>query len=229
MRLRSTLRDVLALHYRVPAAPLRPLVDGAFQLEQLEGNAAAVSLLLFRHTSMRPAKLPVPGCSFAQMNCRTYVQGASGKPEAYFLRIAVPRWPARIARIFGLDCADLKLRDAAACDDPSIRVRCGLCDGEYWHVEIRPGAPGSADSSSLDWLNVNRGYVKNSGQIIQLDVRHDRSEARACQALRVMLPARFNPAGLSNEELRRPMAAAWIDRWEIEASGSKPQAPANPR
>lgn len=223
MRFRSTLRDVLALHYRVPAAPLRPLVDAVFQLEQLEGDAA-VSLLLFRHTSVRPAKLPVPGCSFAQMNCRTYVRGVSGKPEVYFLRIAFPRWPARIARMFGLDCADLEMRDAAACDDPSIRVRCGLCDGEYWHLEIRPGESGSADSGALDWLSVNRGYLKNAGQIIQLDVRHDRSEARACQALRVMLPASFNPAGLSNEELRRPLAAVWIDRWEIEA-GARIQAP----
>src|SRR5262245_44613967 len=78
--------DVLFLHWRVPAARLRPHVPSELVIDTYDQNAW-LSLVLFR-LKVRPRGLPcVPWLSsLLELNVRTYVRGAN-RPGIYFLRM----------------------------------------------------------------------------------------------------------------------------------------------
>jgi uncharacterized protein len=92
--------DLLFMHWPVEASALRPFVPPALEIEIFEGAAwLAVAPFLMRGTRGRftPA---APGISrFPELNVRTYVRSASGRPGVWFFSLDAARALAvRVAR-----------------------------------------------------------------------------------------------------------------------------------
>ena len=85
--LAMTWRDLLFMHWPVPAERLRPLIPPALELDTFDGTAW-LGVVPFRMTGVRPRFLPaVPGLSdFPELNLRTYVT-ADGKPGIWFFSL----------------------------------------------------------------------------------------------------------------------------------------------
>ena len=96
---RQSWRDLLFIHWPVPAAVLRPLVPAELSIQEFEGTSW-VGVVPFRMTGVMRRPLPdVPGISaFGELNVRLYVE-TGGKPGVWFLSLdasnAVAVWAAR--------------------------------------------------------------------------------------------------------------------------------------
>ena len=86
--LAQTWEDVLFAHWRVPFDDVRALVPDALEVEMHDGSAW-LGITPFRLTGLRArGMLPLPGLSsFCELNVRTYVRAADGKPGVWFLGI----------------------------------------------------------------------------------------------------------------------------------------------
>jgi uncharacterized protein YqjF (DUF2071 family) len=99
--MRQNWRDLLFLHWAVPAQPLRALVPEQLDLDLFEGTAY-VGLVPFTMTGVRPVGLPpIVGLSrFHETNVRTYVHRAGGDPGVWFFSLdAANRLAVLAARI----------------------------------------------------------------------------------------------------------------------------------
>ena len=93
-------RDLLFLHWPVPAEMLRPLIPRELELDLFEGTAY-VGLIPFRMCGIRPVGLPaVPRLSrFCETNVRTYVHYKGQAPGVWFFSLdAANALAVRIAR-----------------------------------------------------------------------------------------------------------------------------------
>jgi uncharacterized protein YqjF (DUF2071 family) len=93
-------RDLLFLHWPVPAEQLRPLIPSALDLDLFNGTAY-VGLVLFTMKGVRPVGLPaVPWLSsFHETNVRTYVRHGTRRPGVWFFSLdAANAIAVRIAR-----------------------------------------------------------------------------------------------------------------------------------
>jgi uncharacterized protein len=156
----QTLDDLLLAHWRVPVEDVRAHVPAALEVEQHDGSAW-LGIAAFRVSGLRlRGLLPLPGLSsFLELNVRTYVRAADGRPGIWFFsldtssRIAVeaarrlyrlPYFHARIAADreqtwIDYECVRLNERGRVF----SARHRP---DGEVFHAE--PG--------SLEWFLAER-------------------------------------------------------------------------
>src|SRR5690242_2158779 len=82
---RQSWRQLLFLHWRVPAAVLRALVPAALEIDVFEHDAF-VGLVLFTMRGVRPIWAPaIPGLSnFHETNVRTYVHAGGRNPGVWF-------------------------------------------------------------------------------------------------------------------------------------------------
>lgn len=118
---RQSWRDLLFLHWPVPASALQPLVPEGLRVQEF-GGTSWVGVVPFRMAGVMRRPLPdVPGVSaFPELNVRLYVE-ADGKPGVWFLSLDATNplavWAAR--RFFYLPYfrADISL----AHDGPWIR------------------------------------------------------------------------------------------------------------
>lgn len=88
------------LHWRVPAAALRPLVPAALEIDTFEGDAF-IGLVPFTMTNVRPWWAPpLPGTNdFHETNVRTYVHRDGRDPGVWFFSLdAASRLAVRAAR-----------------------------------------------------------------------------------------------------------------------------------
>ena len=142
----QTWSDLLFVHWRVPAAELRPLLPAEVEIDECDGSAW-VGLVLFHMTGVRPWWFPaIPGVSeFHETNVRTYVT-CNGEPGVWFfsldaansLAVRVARWRWRLRYFF----AEMSL----ARRDSLIEYR----SQRLWPEPI----PANADVASEigDWL-----------------------------------------------------------------------------
>ncbi len=81
-------RDLLFLHWPVPADALRALIPPQLELDLFEGTAY-VGLVPFTMTGVRPVGVPpVPGLSsFHETNVRTYVRLGNRDPGVWFFSL----------------------------------------------------------------------------------------------------------------------------------------------
>ena len=99
--MRQNWRELLFLHWAVPAEQLRPLVPPQLDLDSFEGTAY-VGLVPFTMTGVRPTGLPpLPGLSsFHETNVRTYVHRAGYDHGVWFFSLdAANRLAVLAARI----------------------------------------------------------------------------------------------------------------------------------
>ena len=104
----QTWSDLLFVHWRVPAAELRPLLPADVEIDEFDGSAW-VGLVLFHMSGVRPWWFPaLPGVSeFHETNVRIYVT-YRGEPGVWFfsleaansLAVRVARWRWRLRYFF---------------------------------------------------------------------------------------------------------------------------------
>lgn len=86
--MRQIWRDLLFLHWSLPAEALRPLIPHELEVDTFDGRAW-VSLIPLRISGVRPRFAPpVPGLSrFLEVNLRTYVHRAGRDPGIWFFSL----------------------------------------------------------------------------------------------------------------------------------------------
>jgi uncharacterized protein len=175
----QTWEDLLFAHWRVPLTDVRPHVPRALEVEQHDGSAW-LAIAPFRLSSLRlRGMLPLPlVSSFLEVNVRTYVRAADGRPGIWFfsldasstLAVAaarrlydLPYFPARIVSVrrgewIDVECARLGERGRVLC--ARYRPR-----GRAFHSE--PG--------SLEWFLTERYclYTTNArGVLLRAEIHH---------------------------------------------------------
>lgn len=146
------------MHWRLPAAVLRPLVPDALAIDTFEGDAF-VGVVPFTMRGVRPRWAPaVPGVSsFDETNVRTYVHAGGRDPGVWFFsldaanRLAV--WAARTFWHLPYHHADMSLTTGDAVRYESRR-RAG--DARF-RATVRPrGAPRAAEPGTLEFFLAER-------------------------------------------------------------------------
>ena len=172
---RQSWRDLLFMHWPVPASTLRALIPQKLELEEFAGTAW-LGLVPFRMAGVMRRPLPdMPWVSaFAELNVRTYVT-LNGKPGVWFLsldaanRLAV--WAAR--RFFHLP---YYLADMSVSEDGSdIRYRSARSGAELLATYRPTSEPYLARAGSVEhWLTERYCLYAEApdGSIWRNDVHH---------------------------------------------------------
>jgi uncharacterized protein YqjF (DUF2071 family) len=92
--IRQRWRDLLFVHWPVPAERVRPLVPPALAIDRHDG-AAWITLIPFLIAESRPAWMPAAlATAFLETNLRTYVRGPDGEAGIYFFSLEAASAPA---------------------------------------------------------------------------------------------------------------------------------------
>jgi uncharacterized protein YqjF (DUF2071 family) len=176
-------RDLLFLHWRVPAEDVQPLLPPRLTVETFDGSAW-VGLVAFDMLGVRPWWCPaIPGVSaFHETNVRTYVTREGSDPGVWFfsldaasslaVRIARWRWHLNYYR------ADLRISRSGREIAYSGRRRWRDAAEAAYSIEAsvsmddvnRPAVPGTLDAFLVERYAM---YVQQrSGVLLRGDVRH---------------------------------------------------------
>ena len=174
-------RDLLFLHWEVPAKALRPLVPAALDLD-LHDGVAYVGLVPFAMEGVRPRFLPRgTGLSFLETNVRTYVSFRGGAPGVYFFSLEAASWLAvQVARAqWGLPYFHARMTrhitqtsgGETRIDYHSVRRGGGPRLDVSWTVDapLGPAAPDTIEHFLLERYYL---YVARSGHLYRGQVHH---------------------------------------------------------
>ncbi|MER6950168.1 DUF2071 domain-containing protein [Nonomuraea sp. NPDC000554] len=167
------------LHWRYPAAAVRPLVPDSLTVETFDGTAW-VSLVPFLMEGVRlPGTPALPWLSrFPEINLRTYVRDERGRDGIWLLSLDAARLPAVLA---GRACYRLPFhwsRMSLRGDGARCRYRCrrrwpgpgARCDAE---VEVGPRLEESERDGLPDFLTARyRLFTVVAGGLAAAEVEH---------------------------------------------------------
>jgi uncharacterized protein YqjF (DUF2071 family) len=175
----QTWDDLLFAHWRVPLDAMRAHVPAGLEVEQHNGSAW-LGIAPFRVTGLRArGTLPLPGLSsFLELNVRTYVHAADGKPGVWFLSLdASSRLAVEIARrLYKLPYFHARI--AADRSGEWIDYECARVDerGRVFSARYRPeGEPFEAEPGSLEWFLTERYCLyttDESGTLQRAEIHH---------------------------------------------------------
>lgn len=178
--------NLLFVHWRVPAADLRPLLPSATEIDEFDGSGW-VGLVLFHMSGVRPWWFPaVPGVSeFHETNLRTYVT-CRGEPGVWFfsleaansLAVRVARWRWRLRYFFAEMSitrrdARIEYRSRRLWPDPLPAHAEVVAEIDGWLPQ--GGSKGEAPAGSLEFFLAERYLLFTqlpSGQIARGQVHH---------------------------------------------------------
>jgi uncharacterized protein YqjF (DUF2071 family) len=176
----QTLEDVLLAHWPVPIDSVRAHVPAELKVELYDGSAW-MSIVPFRAADLRlRGMLPVPGVSsFLELNVRTYVRAADGKPGVWFFSLDVSsRLAAEAARrVYKLPVFHARMSTERS--DDWIEVECSRFDerGRVFSGRYRAEGesftpePGSLESFLADRFCL---YATNErGKLQRAEIHHD--------------------------------------------------------
>jgi uncharacterized protein YqjF (DUF2071 family) len=171
-------RRLLFLHWSWDAAAVQATLPPGLTIETWDGRAW-LGVVPFAMRRVRPRFLPSMGrlSNFLELNVRTYVRDALGRPGVWFYSLdctqALAVWGART--FFGLPyfCADLRERK----QDDTIYYHAQR-DGSraVAHFEYtRQGEPAWAAAGSLEEFLVERYrlFAMRGGKLITCEVFHE--------------------------------------------------------
>jgi uncharacterized protein YqjF (DUF2071 family) len=175
----QTWEDLLFAHWRVPLDVLRPQVPAELEIEEHDGSAW-VGIVPSRITNLRARGAPpLPRVSsFLELNVRTCVRAADGKPGIWFFsldaasRLAVEaarRWyklPYFHARMSATRRGDWRDYECA---------RIGA-SGRVFSGSYRPTREVfTAEPGSLEWFFTERYclYAADRGRVLRAEIHHD--------------------------------------------------------
>ena len=178
--LSMTWRDLLFMHWPVPADVLRPLIPTALSLDTFDGSAW-LGVVPFRMTGVRPRFLPAvpPVSNFPELNLRTYVT-AGDRPGIWFFSLdAHNPLAVRLARAtFKLPYFDADMSCDAANGEVryrSVRTHRGAAPAEF-AASYRPaGDPFESRRGSLEDFLTERYCLyaaDKKGNVRRGDVHH---------------------------------------------------------
>ncbi|HEY7038907.1 MAG TPA: DUF2071 domain-containing protein [Methylomirabilota bacterium] len=175
--IRQRWRDLLFVHWPVPAERVRPLVPAALSLDLLDGQAW-ITVIPFLIAESRPAWVPpMLASAFLETNLRTYVRGPDGEPGIYFFSLEAASAPAVAAArlLYGLPyflAAMSRRVDGHRIVYSSRRRHGASADlAVTWTVgePMPPAAPGSCEHFLIERYSL---YVARQSGLRRGRVRH---------------------------------------------------------
>ncbi|HTI54673.1 MAG TPA: DUF2071 domain-containing protein [Verrucomicrobiae bacterium] len=174
--IRQRWRDLLFLHWPLPAQLVRPLLPAGLELDCHHGSAW-ITLIPFLIAESRPAALPALSMSFLETNLRTYVRGPDGEPGIHFFSLeAASRSAVVAARLcYGLPYFHAVM--SRRVDGPRITYASRRRGATRATIEVEwtvgaprePAAPGGRDHFLIERYCL---YVRRRGRLRRGRVRH---------------------------------------------------------
>jgi uncharacterized protein YqjF (DUF2071 family) len=185
---RQKWRDLLFVHWPLPAETLRAIIPPPLELDLFDGTAY-VGLVAFTMMGVRPVGLPpVWGLSsFHETNVRTYVHLTNRDPGVWFFSLdaansmavrlarSLFHLPYHHARMF-LECEFADRADAArTLVYAGVRRWPGPLPASYAIRAAPTGSPQPARSGTLEHFLVERYFLYTlcRGRLYRCRVRHD--------------------------------------------------------
>ncbi len=174
----QTWQDLLFAHWPVPPEALRPRIPAQLELEERDGSAW-LGIVPFRVSGLRwRGTLPLPlVSSFLELNVRTYVRGADGRPGLWFFSLdATSRLVVRAARRqYRLPYFDARITVDEA--DGWTDVECARLGerGKVFSGRFRPLGPAApAQAGSLEWFLSERYclYTCDAAGLYRAEIHH---------------------------------------------------------
>ncbi len=175
----QTWESLVFCHWRVAVDELRPLIPAGLEVEEFDGSAW-LGIVPFRITGLRArGMVPVRGLSaFNELNVRTYVRAADGKPGVWFFSLeATSRLAVRAARWqYRLPYFDARI---ALDDDRGGRIevdcsRFGKEEKVFSGAFRATGEPAVSPVGSLEYFLVERYclYAEGAGKLWRAEIHH---------------------------------------------------------
>jgi uncharacterized protein YqjF (DUF2071 family) len=185
----QTWDDLLFAHWRVPLEAVRAHVPHELEVELHDGSAW-LGITPFRITGLRArGMLPLPGVSsFLELNVRTYVRAADGKPGIWFFSLdASSRAAVEVARR-AYKLPYFHARMSAERRGQWIDYDCARLEerGRVFSGRYRPeGDVFNAEAGSLEWFLAERYclYTTDSrGSLQRAEIHHELWPLQAAEA-----------------------------------------------
>jgi uncharacterized protein YqjF (DUF2071 family) len=174
----QTWEDLLFAHWRVPLEAVREHVPHELEVE-LQDGSAWLGVTPFRVRGLRArGTLPLPRVSsFLELNVRTYVRAADGKPGIWFFSLDASSRLAVEAARRGYKLPYFHARISATRRGEWIDYECARVEehGRVFSGRYRPdGAVFNAEPDSLEWFLTERYclYTVGDGHLHRAEIHH---------------------------------------------------------
>jgi uncharacterized protein YqjF (DUF2071 family) len=175
----QTWEDLLFAHWRVPLDGVRAYVPAELEVEQHDGSAW-IGVVPFRLTNLRARGLPpLPGASsFLELNVRTCVRAADGKPGIWFFSLDASSRLAVEAARRTYKLPYFHARMSATRRGEWTDYECSRLGepGRVFSGRYRPtGSVFHAEPGSLEWFLVERYCLYTTderGRLCRAEIHH---------------------------------------------------------
>jgi uncharacterized protein YqjF (DUF2071 family) len=217
----QTWEDLLFAHWRVPLEAVRAHVPAELEVELRDGSAW-IAITPFRLTGLRArGTLPLPRVSsFLEVNVRTYVRAADGKPGIWFFSLDASSRLAVEAARRTYKLPYFHARMSATRRGEWIEYECARIEerGRVFSGRYRPvGAVFNAEPDSLEWFLTERYclYTTDERGVVQrAEIHHEPWPLQAAEAeieLTTLSPIELDGAPLCHFSRRQDVVV-----WPLE-------------